>query len=195
MDFEKPDLMHLVFDTVFNSSIVSTIIPLYKRYVRSLGLVGTERVLEFGSGTGAASRHIAQVLSKGGGRLTCVDTSTALTEIATKRLRRYDNVELRVGDIRSLDIEDGIFDAVFVHFALHDVDKALRSDIVNALSGKLKSGGRLFIREPAKAGHGMPPAEIRDLMSEAGLTEIDSKSTKSLIVGPLYTGIYRKDAV
>jgi ubiquinone/menaquinone biosynthesis C-methylase UbiE len=163
MDFENPDFKHLFFDAIFNNEIVSNIIPLYKRYVGSLGLTGAETILEFGSGTGGASRHLAKILRKGNGHLICVDTSNALTRIARKRLRKYDNVEFKVGDIRQLAAADTSCDGVFIHFTLHDVEESQRREIVGALVRKLKPGGKVFIREPLKEDHGMSIEEIRTI--------------------------------
>jgi ubiquinone/menaquinone biosynthesis C-methylase UbiE len=190
MDFENPDFKHLLFDAIFNSEIVSNIIPLYKNYVRRLGLSGAETILEFGSGTGGASRHLAKILLRGNGRLICVDTSHALTKIARRRLRKYPNVEFKVGDIRKLDIDDSSCDGVFIHFTLHDVDAAERQRIVEVLASKLKPHGKVYIREPLREGHGMPVNEIRALMSRSGLKEQTSDFGKSLIVGPMYTAVY-----
>jgi ubiquinone/menaquinone biosynthesis C-methylase UbiE len=190
MDFENPDLKHLLFDAIFNSEIISNIIPLYKNYVRRLGLSGAETILEFGSGTGGASRHLAKILLRGNGRLVCVDTSHALTKIARRRLRKYQNVEFQVGDIRRLDIDDSSCDGVFIHFALHDVDAADRQGILEALVSKLKPHGKVYIREPLREGHGMPVDEIRALMSRAGLKEQVHELGKSLVVGPMYTAVY-----
>jgi ubiquinone/menaquinone biosynthesis C-methylase UbiE len=192
MDFENPDFKHLFFDAIFNNEIVGNIISLYKGYVRSLGLTGTETVLEFGSGTGGASRHLAKALRRGGGHLICVDTSNALTRIARKRLRTYPNIEFKIGDIRRLDVEDSSCDGIFIHFALHDVDEDQRRDVVDALVRKLKPDGKVFIREPIKQGHGMPVEAIRTLMSDADLEEQTFKLGKSLIVGPMYTAVFAR---
>jgi ubiquinone/menaquinone biosynthesis C-methylase UbiE len=190
MDFENPDFKHLLFDAFFNSELVSNIVPLYKSYVQRLGLTGTETILEFGSGTGGASRHLAKILLRGNGRLICVDTSHALTKIARKRLRKYPNVEFRVGDIRELNIDDAPCDGIFIHFTLHDVEADAREGIVKSLVSRLKPTGKVYLREPLKEGHGMPVDEIRALMSDAGLEEWTSELGKSLIVGPMYTAVY-----
>jgi len=99
------------------SLLVRTILsPYYARCVRSLGLEGCERVLDFGSGPGAAALHIAGRLAKGGGRLTCVDVSQAWLRAAQRTTERYSNVEYKLGDVAALDIEDDVYDVVFIHF-------------------------------------------------------------------------------
>lgn len=166
----------------------------YRKFVNSLGLKGDEWVIDYGSGTGAASKLIAQCLLDGNGHLTCVDISRILIDVVRKRLERYPNVDLKLGDIISLDVEDNRYNAVVIHYVLHDIPRAERQEKVNALSRKLKKGGRIFIEEPvvyeyeASRTHGMHlgaflPEEIRGLMTYAGLTELSFRTTKSLFLG------------
>ena len=164
----------------------------YRRFVDSFGLKGEEMVLDFGCGPGSSSRFIAQILEKGGGELTCFDLSKTWIERVRKHLSRFSNVEYYAEDIRKWDEKDNYFDAVAIHFMLHDINKSERHEVVRALAEKMKTGARLFIREPAKEGHGMSPEEIRELMSKNGLEETDSKTIKSLMMGVMYTGIFSK---
>ena len=76
---------------------------------------------------------------------------------------------------------------------LHDVDSSLRQETVNALAHLLKDTGSLFIREPTGERHGMPANEIRSLMASAGLRETGHEISKSLFVGPTYSGVFRKE--
>lgn len=159
----------------------------YRQLVREIGLTGDEIVMDFGSGSGMTSRYIAEGLSKGDGHLTCVDISRIWIEVAKKRTKSFSNVDYRVGEISSLDIDDKSYDMVVVSFVLHDVEEQKRSVIVNELVRRLKPGGRIVIKEPTKRDHGMEPSDIRMLMSGAGLKEEESKSLKSR-----FDAIYRK---
>jgi ubiquinone/menaquinone biosynthesis C-methylase UbiE len=192
MDFEKPDRMHMIFDAVLNSRLISAVFPFYRRYVEGMGLKGDERILEFGSGTGAASRYLAEILLKGGGHLTCVDMSEAMSRVARKRLKKYPNVETRVGDIRTLDVKDSTYDAASIHFTLHDLDESIRLETVKALAGKLRSDGRLFIREPTEKFNAMSPEAMRKVLSEGGLEELTCRFTKAPLFGPMYEAVYTK---
>jgi ubiquinone/menaquinone biosynthesis C-methylase UbiE len=107
--------------------------------------------------------------------------------VAKKRTKSFSNVDYRVGEISSLDIDDKSYDMVVVSFVLHDVEEQKRSVIVNELARRLKPGGRIVIKEPTKSDHGMEPSDIRMLMSGAGLKEEESKSLKSR-----FDAIYRK---
>ena len=191
MSIEYPTFVKRFVDAVFNNFIGSR---LYKSYINGLGLRPHDTVLDFGSGSGAGSRHIAHILSKGGGKLTCVDVSEAWTEVARKRMRKYPDVEFKVGDIRTLDIKDAAYDVVFIHFVLHDLEQDQRQSVVNVLSRKLKAGGTLYIREPIKETHGMPPEEIRQLMAHAALSEAEYKIIMRRIPGPMYAGVFVKTA-
>ena len=194
MDFEKPDRGHLLSDALLNSRLLIAIWPFYRRYVESLNLNGDERVLEFGSGTGAASRHLADILRKGNGHLTCVDTSEAMADIAKKRLRKYSNVEIKVGDIRTLDVKDCSHDAVFIHFTLHDVEESIRLDTVKVLARKLNTDGKLFIREPTERFKAMSVEAMREVLSAGGFKEHSYSLTKAPLFGPMYEAVYVKAA-
>jgi ubiquinone/menaquinone biosynthesis C-methylase UbiE len=165
---------------------------LYKRYVDSFGLTGDEVVLDYGSGSGRISRHIAERLLPGKGHLTCVDVSKVWMETIQKRLKKYPNVDYKLGDNAALDLADNAYDIVVVHFVLHHVEKDERQERLDILARKLKSHGRLFIREPTRAGHGTSPAEIRAVMSAAGLHERESRMTRSLLMGEVFDGVFDK---
>ena len=162
--------------------------------MNSFGLEGSESVLDYGSGSGRISRHIAERLLQGNGHLTCVDVSKVWFETIQKRLKKYHNVDFKLGDIAALDIADNAYDIVVVHFVLHHVEKDERQEKVDILARKLKPHGRLFIREPTRAEHGTPPAEIRALMSTAGLHERESRMTRSLM-GEVFDGVFDKAPV
>ena len=119
----------------------------HKSYVNSFGLAGNESVLDYGSGSGRISRHIAERLLQGKGHLTCVDVSKVLIETIKRRLKKYRNVDFKVCDIAALDIANNAFGVVVMHFVLHHLDKREQQEKIDILARKLKSHGRLFIRE------------------------------------------------
>lgn len=164
----------------------------YRRFVDSFDLKGDEKVLDFGCGPGSASKFIAQILDKGGGELTCLDLSPAWIERVKKHLSKFSNVEYYAGDIRKWEEKNNYFDTVAIHFMLHDIDKSERQEVVRTLAKKMKTGAKLFIREPTKEGHGMTQEEIRELMLKSGFKENESMTSKSLIMGSMCTGIFSK---
>jgi ubiquinone/menaquinone biosynthesis C-methylase UbiE len=167
--------------------------PLYKKYVKSLGLKGNEKVLDFGSGMGTEAKHIAKILDKGNGYLTCVDVSQAWMEEAKKRLKKYSNVDFQLGQIETLPIGDNFFDVIVMHFVLHHIEKEQRQAKLKLLASKLKTNGKVFIREPMHESHGLPLEDIRNLMQKAGLKETSFKMTRSVLRGnKMYEGVYEK---
>ena len=149
-------------------------------------------MLDYGSGSGRLSRHIADRLSHGTGHLTCVDVSAVWMATVRKRLKKYPNVDFKLGDISSLAIDDNTFDVVVVHFVLHHVDERDRQEKLDVLARKLKSGGRLFIREPTRGGHGIPADTIRRLMTDAGLHERGARMMRSLVMGRVFDAVFEK---
>ena len=189
MSFENPNFMEVWLEELFINRIFAR--SIYKNYIEKFGLKGNEKILDFGCGGGVCARYIAELLSKEG-FLTCVDTSKFWLSKAEERMKKFNNVELKLGDISTLDIKDSSYDVVTIHFVLHDIEPNLRKGVINTLARKLKNGGLLFIREPTKKSHGMSAQEIRDLMTSSGLEETDFKITKSMITGPMYAGIFKK---
>lgn len=161
----------------------------YEPYVDSLGLRGDEKVLDFGSGAGTPAQLIARKLAEGSGTLTCVDVSQVWIETAQKRLKAYSNVTFLSGEISDLDIPDKSQDVVLIHFVVHDIPAGERPGVVKHLARKLADGGKLFIREPLDA---IAHDEIRRLMGQSGLREIDSTRSQVPLMGPTYEGIYIK---
>jgi len=191
MSFKEPGLINVIL-LRFAADIVGR--SEYRKLVDSLQLEGIERVLDFGSGTGAASMFIAQALVKAGGRLTCVDMSTVWMNIIKKRLKKYPNVEFKLGDISELEIEAGSYDIILINFVLHDVEKDIRQRTVNALSRALKKTGKLYIKEPTGRFHGLPDEEIKDLMANGGLKRVFLKKIQSFggPPGPKCSGVFIK---
>jgi len=185
VNFDNPSFLFVLEDSMKN--LIGEPL-LYKPYFTTFGLKGDETVLDFGCGGGVGSRCLLKFLTRQG-YLTCVDISNFWIDKATRRLKKYANVECKSGDIRELDIPESAYDVVSVFHVIHDIAPVKRQDIVNALSRKLKVKGTLFIREPIKNSHGMPVEEIRTLLSYAGLKEIEYKANKSE-----YMGKYQKSS-
>jgi len=187
MPFQEPGLFEVQITLFLGKALVSS---QYKQYVDELDMRGDEVMLDYGSGSGVCSRFLAQRLLRGGGHLTCMDVSCVWIEVVQKTLKDFPNVDFRCGDIRHLDIRDGSYDALFIHFVLHDIEHAERPEIVKQLLAKLKSGGRLFLREPTDRG--IPVEEIRHLMARNQLDEISHTTSRTWFTGPLYQGVYVK---
>jgi ubiquinone/menaquinone biosynthesis C-methylase UbiE len=176
MDQDHPPLTRIIEEELIDYRIRSRFY--HPGYVKSLGLSGSERVLEFGSGGGCLSRALIKTLNPEGS-LSCVEISPYWVEKARRRLKVFTNIEYLQGDITRMPVPENHFDTVIIHFVLHDVEPSGRIDVVSALAKCLRPEGTVFIREPAKPDHGMPLSEIRVLMQDAGLREIHTGCTKS----------------
>lgn len=160
--------------------------PYYHSFAGSLKLCGHERVLDFGSGSGICSRHIAARLQRGG-HLDCVDVSRGWMNVVRKTLRRYKNTSYHLGHITQLDLPESAFDLVVVHFVLHDIPATERPDVVHALGRKLKPQGRLIVREPQ--GEGLTPEELNQLTAAARLLPSTFNAHK-IAIGAVYDACY-----
>lgn len=179
LDFDHPTL-GFIFEDKLRSVLGGPLI--YNPYYRSFNLKGDEKVLDFGCGGGAGSKNLVKFLNRNG-HLTCVDTSKYWIKKATNRLERYNNVDIRLGDIRELKIPDFSFDVISIIYVIHDISPTARQGTINALARTLKKGGSLFIREPTRRTHGMPIEEIRKLLSTAGLRETGHETKRSEYIG------------
>jgi ubiquinone/menaquinone biosynthesis C-methylase UbiE len=187
----EPGRVEVLLQCTLNNHLLS---PLYRRYVDQMHLRGDERVLDYGSGGGAAARHLAPRLAAGGGHLTCIDVSERWQTALRSVLRAWPDVTCRSGDVRRMALPDASFDVVLVHWMLHDVPPTDRPSIVAELARLLRPGGRLFSREPTSARHGLPAARVRELFSAAGLRESLATEGKAAVLGQYYRAVWVKPA-
>lgn len=162
---------------------------IYAEYIARLPLAGNERMLDFGSGAGTPALSLAQRLQAGGGRLTCIDISHTWLKIARRRLSKHPDVEFLLGDIRTLRVPPGSFDAVFVHFVLHDIPAEQREGTLAALARVLVPGGRLYLREPLRF---ITEDEIHALCQRAGLQRLSAAKAEVPTQGTAWEAIYSR---
>lgn len=184
MGYENPTLIYRLIDELGNNRLFSFI---YTSHIKKLKFKGNEKVLDFGSGSGAGSRHLAEVLQKGG-HLTCVDISEYWTNKAKKRMKNFNHVDFLIGQLPELELKTNSFDIIYIFYTLHDVSPDLRNGIVREFYKILKEGGKIYIKEPQRKYDGMPVTEIVELMKDSGFTKEYSLEKKSA-----YTAVYRKD--
>ena len=186
-NFREPNRLLAAFQAFTYSILARTY---YRHYIESLGFRGDEKVLEYGSGPGAMSKVLAQALPLG--HLTCVDISKVWMGYMQKVARRYPNIDLMLGDIADLAIPPESYDAVFIHYVIHDIPVSVQREKASIVLGKLKKGGKAFIREPTSPYHGIAPEEIRAIMRENGLREMSSATGRSPQGAPTFQGVYIK---
>jgi len=169
LDNKNPSVLYKLIDSFGNNHLWGFI---YTKYIGGLNLRGSEKVLDFGSGSGAGSKHFAKVLSSG--HLTCVDVSGYWMSICKKRLSKYGNVDYLLGRLPEFKLKADSYDVVNIHYVLHEVSKKMRAPTINEMYRILKKGGRICIKEPQREGDGMPVSEIRGLMQKSGLSEVSA---------------------
>ena len=94
---------------------------------------------DLGCGTGRWSERLAPFAA----RVIAVDGSASMLEAAQARLARFDNVEVRQGELEQLPIEDGELDLAVLFLALHHT--AEPRAVLGEAARTLKQGGRLVI--------------------------------------------------
>jgi ubiquinone/menaquinone biosynthesis C-methylase UbiE len=137
--------------------------------VEILDVAPGDDILEVGCGHGVAVSLVCERLD--GGRITAIDRSPKMIEVAEKRTRAHaDKVHLIVSTIERADLGDERYDKAFaVHVAaLHKPGKAL--DVVRE---RLRPGGRLYLFTSAPSWKSTETAkrfgvELGELLEGAG---------------------------
>jgi trans-aconitate 2-methyltransferase len=104
-----------------------------------LRLAGDETVLDAGCGSGRVTRRLLERLPRG--RVIGVDGSPSMIEGARSNLSEFaDRVELRVGDLTELDLDQAV-DAVFSNATFHWISD--HDLLFRRLCAALRPGGAL----------------------------------------------------
>lgn len=94
---------------------------------------------DLGCGTGQMTMTLAPFVA----RVIAVDGSGEMLQAAKRRLRGFDNIDLRRGDLESLPIDDRSLDAAVVALVLHHVPDPAR--VLAEAARVLKPGGRVLV--------------------------------------------------
>ena len=128
--------------------------PATIRLAELLGLSGTERVLDVGSGLGGPSRFLAWCY---GVHVSGVDLTAEFVRVAemlTRRTGLVGKVDYRQGNALDLPFEDGTFDAVWSQNAAMNI--ADRDRLYGDMLRVLRPGGKLALQEVAVGPGGDP---------------------------------------
>lgn len=127
---------------------------------------------------GCGAGQLMEALAPCVGRVIGVDESGPMLNAATKRLAGHDNVELRVGTIESLPIEEETLDAALLFLVAHFITDPAKA--VDEIRRVLKPGGKVLIVDlmshdrveyVVQLGHvwqGFDGEQVKDWLSDAG---------------------------
>ena len=144
----SPDWIRTLFDRIagrydlLNDLLSLGIHRLWKRAaISELGNVSGCLVLDAATGTGDLAVRLANL----GARVTGVDFSREMLEIARKKSTSAGSVEFRQEDVLNLRFADGTFDHAIIAFGVRNFEAPDRG--IQELWRVLKPGGRLVILE------------------------------------------------
>ena len=132
---------------------------------------------DLGCGTGQVTAALAPFVA----HVVAVDESAAMLHAAKRRLRDFDNVDLRRGELETLPIDDARLDAATLMLVLHHSPEPERALV--EVARVLKPGGNVLVvdmlphdRESYRQqmGHvwlGFSEEHIRRMLGDAGFAE------------------------
>lgn len=117
-----------------------------RRTIELLRLVGTERVLDIGCGTGILTRQIAARLD-GSCReqVIGIDAAAKMIAVARRKAAGIVNVHFKTAVAETLPFAEARFDAAASTFFYHHIDMDLKKRSLAELRRVLKPGGRAVI--------------------------------------------------
>jgi ArsR family transcriptional regulator len=127
---------------------------------------------------GCGAGHLSEALAPSVAKIIGVDESGPMLGVAKERLAHFDNVELRVGTVESLPIEDNTLDVALLFLVAHFISDP--SKAMAEVQRVLKPGGKLLIVDlmahdrvdyVIQLGHvwqGFDGEQVKDWLVDAG---------------------------
>jgi ubiquinone/menaquinone biosynthesis C-methylase UbiE len=137
-----------------------------KKLLQRLDIKEDHKILEIGPGPGYFSTHIANKLK--GGRLVLLDIQQEMLDFAKKRLdkRKIVNVEYKLTDGISLELESDFFDRVILVAVIGEVGN--KNNYLKEIYRILKEDGTLSISELAGDPDKLSINELKSLVFSCG---------------------------
>ena len=134
-----------------------------RKLIQRLDIKENHNILEIGPGPGYFSTHIAKKLKSG--RLVLLDIQQEMLDISKKRLdkRKITNVDYKLSDGNSFDLESNYFDRVFMVTVIGEVEN--KDKYLKEIYRILKDDGVLSISELAGDPDKISIDEIQSLVS------------------------------
>lgn len=163
----------------------------YKKYVDTLDLSTSEKILEFGCGAGCITNYLVKNMNSSAA-LSCLDIDKHAIKFLKNKFGYIGNVNFYDEDIMKIDFKKGSFDTIIIHYMFHDIDSKERLSILDKFNSILSEKGKIYIREPIKISHGIPSKEISRLFNKSGFVEKNSHMEKGFIGGEMFSALYEK---
>lgn len=134
MFWDKVSGLYDLFETVYNGKVYR---GLGKRVAEEIRQ--NDIVLECACGTGAISKYIAPKCKQ----LIATDFSEGMLKQASKKCRKYSNIEIRCADMTHLKCRDNSFDKVVAGNVIHLLEEPYAA--IKELERVCKVGGKIII--------------------------------------------------
>jgi demethylmenaquinone methyltransferase/2-methoxy-6-polyprenyl-1,4-benzoquinol methylase len=114
--------------------------------VRQLPKTESGRFLDVATGTGDVAIEIARQYP--GARITGMDFSDKMLELGREKIRKTgldERIDIRFGDVTSLQFDDRTFDAAIIAFGIRNIPDYKKG--IREMARVLRDGGRIVILE------------------------------------------------
>jgi demethylmenaquinone methyltransferase/2-methoxy-6-polyprenyl-1,4-benzoquinol methylase len=137
----------------------------YRKLLESLQFKTAENILDFGSGAGILAKKILKRMTPFS-HLTCLDSSKAFINKAKKNLRKFENVDFIIGDIRDEQIPKNTFNKIFITWVIHHLPNSERDEIIAKIVESLNKNGDIYVIEYVSLPHGIEKNDLNALFKK-----------------------------
>lgn len=134
MFWDKVSGLYDIFETAYNGKVYQSLGKRVAEEIRQ-----NDIVLECACGTGAISKYIAPKCKQ----LIATDFSKGMLKQASKKCRKYNNIQIRCADMTHLNCQDNSFDKVIAGNVIHLLEKPYA--VIKELERVCKVGGKIII--------------------------------------------------